>query len=417
MTDDNERTAAENSGLRSMPVSRRTVLKISGVGAAGIVGGVAVLNRDKSATRPDSGVGPTNTTASPRSDGQSPSGESSGSDAASGETPGSGGVSGETSGSGATGSSGDGRPDPLGDVDRTNPYVYMNDQGADNLNEELALAMHASGMIDLEGFLVAYPPEHWIGQEKYERDRQSYVDHHRTVRQKAVESGFEGLPPAELGVFQRHRKPSSGRIEDTEPIGSAGTDRILRAARGASPDNPLVVAAGGDVCTLADAYLTDTSIADSVVLYWKEQPAEMTGSDLGYNFVQSGWSAYVVFNRLAVVVDTKGMPTPKITKRAVRNRVPQPLREFMLTKDHWKFGTVFSDGPKFAGDSRAILLAANPDARGSPRSLESEGLQESTRSGKRTLPSVRPASGDSHLKQVRELRNPTRQWWEPWRRL
>jgi inosine-uridine nucleoside N-ribohydrolase len=61
--------------------------------------------------------------------------------------------------------------------------------------------------------------------------------------------------------------PESGSIKDTDPIGSPGTQSIINAARDASTENPLAVAVGGPLCTVADAYLTDPSIRDKIASF------------------------------------------------------------------------------------------------------------------------------------------------------
>jgi len=138
-------------------------------------------------------------------------------------------------------------PDPLA-VDGDNPFIYVNDQSTDNYNAELALGLANRGRIDLRGFLVGYPREAWRSseqdREQYREAKEEFVTHHRRVREMAERSGLQNPPPAELGVFKHHARPESGRIEDTEPIGSPGTERIVREARKASREEPLVIAFG-----------------------------------------------------------------------------------------------------------------------------------------------------------------------------
>ena len=226
-------------------------------------------------------------------------------------------------------------PDPLA-VNSSNPFVQLNDQSTDNYMGELALAMADSNTVDLRGFLLGYPREVWKNEKKYGRHREECVTNHKRMHRKAVESGMEQLPSPQFGVFDHHQKPSSGRIEDTEPIGSEGTDLIIAEAKQASRENPLVVAVGGDICTVADAYLTDPSIADSLVVYWHEQVDDINEQS-GYNIQNSGWSAYVTLQRLATVLDhNRGGYT--ITEAEVENRVPSPLNEYMMTKEQWNWG-------------------------------------------------------------------------------
>mgnify|MGYP006288523169 CR=1 FL=1 len=310
-------------------------------------------------------------------------------------------------------------PNPL-DVDSSNPFVQLNDQSTDNYMGELALAMADSDTVDLRGFLLGYPREVWKNETKYERHREEYVTNHEKTYRMAVESGMENLPSPEFGVFDHHEKPSSGRVEDTDAIGSAGTDLIVEEARNASPENPLVVAVGGDVCTVADAYLTDPSIADSLVVYWHEQVADINEQS-GYNVQNSGWSAYVALTRLATVLDhSRGGYT--ITEEEVENRVPSPLDEYMMSKEHWKWGnplqsTDWSDEGEFgAGDEKALLLAAYPFTREGSEPMSVSGLQraEWDYEPKNVLPTLSSGDSDSRLVEIPNTERLKSVFWQSW---
>jgi hypothetical protein len=300
-------------------------------------------------------------------------------------------------------------PDPLG-VDAASPMVYTNDQSPDNYNGELALAMASDGTVDLRGFVNEYPPEPWFGQghSEYRSRKSSYVSNHREVRQRAAESGFTDLPPAELGLYRRHERPASGAVDDTEPVGSAGTDRIVEAARAASPDRPLVVACGGSVCTVADAYLTDPSIADSLVVFLR------IGSDLsapGYNVNNSGWSYRVVLERLSTVLMPSNRP-PHVTRERVQSLPDEPLREYMLTKQHYKYDNPVGDGETWDGDSIATLSPAHPETRASSRHLAITGSQPNPWDGiAADIPTVSRA-GDGHIAVVSENTGMTDAFWD-----
>ncbi len=307
----------------------------------------------------------------------------------------------------------EGMPNPLA-VDGSNPFIYLNDQSTDNYNAELALGLADKGRIDLRGFLVGYPREPWKNPKKYRRHKKEYVTHHKRVRRMAAESGLKNLPPAKFGVFEQHAKPASGRIADTEPIGSAGTELIVREARKATREEPLVIAAGGDLCTIADAYLTDPSIAESVVVYWHEQVSDINERGTGYNVRNSGWSAYIVLSRLATVLD-QPESSPRIERERVRETIPSPLRRYMLSKKHWKYGNPLSGGVKHGGDDKAILLAAFPETRGGHRFLKVTGLQAADWfDGAEVLPTVAVSGGPTHLVEITEIRRTTEAWWRAW---
>lgn len=296
-------------------------------------------------------------------------------------------------------------PAPLS-VDNTNPYVYINDQN-DNFNAELALAMASRGYIDLRGFVFAYAGEPWLRPEQFESRRRDYESHHSTVHEKAIESGFENLPPAETGVVGgRHERPETGVIEDTEPIGSTGTDRIVEEAKNASRDDPLVLAVGCDLCTVADAYLQDPSIAERLVVFinWTgsaEQP--------GYNIVQSGWSASVVLEELSAVL--VGGNSPLVKRDQVMALPDVPLKEFMLSKEHFKFGNLLEDGRRSDGDSTAVLSAAHPDVRAATRSVRVTGQTDPHFEADFQIPKLAYGAGTENLEGITEATDFTRAFW------
>lgn len=303
-------------------------------------------------------------------------------------------------------------PNPLS-VDATNPVIYINDQSTDNYNGELVLAMADKGIIDLRGFIVGYPREPWMKERKYEVAKDEYITHHHEVRAKAEESGFSNLPPAELGVFAHQEKPVSGVIEDTAAIGSPGTDLIVEEALKATRERPLVIVAGGDLCTVADAYLTNPAIADSVVVYWHEQVADIN-KQAGYNLQNSGWAAYIVLSRLPTALDGE-QGSPRITEEQVRRDVPSPLREYMLTKQHWQYGLPLRKGYRHDGDAKAVILATFPETRGPTRFHKVAG-QAPAKWFKDALllPRLEESEAPTHIVEISEIYHSTEKWREIW---
>lgn len=296
-------------------------------------------------------------------------------------------------------------PDPLS-VDASNPFVYVNDQN-DNYNAEVALAMASRGYVELRGFLLSYAGEPWLSSAQFERRREAYVIHHETVHERARQSGFDNLPPAELGVVgERHRRPASGDVGETRVIGSTGTDRLVEEARRASRERPLVVAVGSDVCTVADAYLADPGLAERVVVFlrWTGDPR-----DPGYNVFQSGWSARVVLENLACVL--VGTGAPLLRARQVRALPDEPLRQFMLEKEHADYGSPLRDGRKWDGDSGAILTAAHPDTRVESRRGRLDGTLDPPFDAPFQVPSVTYGAGAQELHDIVETRGLTEAFW------
>jgi len=287
-------------------------------------------------------------------------------------------------------------PSPLA-VDNTNPFVYLNDIPTDNFNGELALAMASdSDGVQLEGYLHEFPNvPWWDSKEKQTKAENRYANHHRIIRKKAAESGFTDLPPAETGVSSRHTKPQSEAIDETAPIGSAATDRIVAAANAASRENPLVIAAGGPLCSVADAYLTDPSIVDKVVVFCRIRPAID-----GWNEFLSGWSLTIVTRKFQTVF-CPASGGPLIKKSRVRNALPEkPLREYMLSKEYDGTGkNPLADGQKWEGDAVSILSGAHPSTRTGAVNLEFAGLKEHWALGE-VLPSYNETTEETNTRVI-----------------
>ncbi|MBN1669973.1 MAG: carbohydrate-binding protein, partial [Kiritimatiellae bacterium] len=124
---------------------------------------------------------------------------------------------------------------------------------------------------------------------------------------KARRSGFKNLPDVVAGptLSLASRRPASAKIEDTEPVGSDGTDLIVREAHKASAEKPLVILMGGNATAVADAYLSDPSIADRIVPVWiggqrPRREGDCVGQD--YNTLVDAWAAYILQERLRTVL-------------------------------------------------------------------------------------------------------------------
>ena len=81
-------------------------------------------------------------------------------------------------------------------------------------------------------------------------------------------SGFRNIPDTLPGADRPLVPPSSGRIEDTQHIPSAGTVALIAAAHRAVAETgkPLVVCVGGPLTAVATAYLRDPTIAGKVIV-------------------------------------------------------------------------------------------------------------------------------------------------------
>lgn len=168
------------------------------------------------------------------------------------------------------------------------PVVYDNDWLQDTNDDEYLLARAHLGLANLKGFILS--------KDEWDHGRQYKVEDGRKDFERdlaiARRAKFRNVPELMIGADRLLERPASGKIEETQPIRSAGTDLIVREAKKASPEKPLVVIVGGPLCTVASAYLSDASIADRMVVM-------MTDID-GYNG-SDPWANYVVATRCKLV--------------------------------------------------------------------------------------------------------------------
>ncbi|QEH32049.1 Putative endoglucanase [Aquisphaera giovannonii] len=168
------------------------------------------------------------------------------------------------------------------------PVVYDNDWLGDTNDDEYLLAKAHLGQARLRGFILS--KDQWDNGRQY-KVADGRADFERDLA-IARRSGLRAVPEVTLGADRLLERPASGRVEDAKPVASAGTDLIVREAREASPQRPLVVIVGGPLCTVASAVLSDPSIADRMLVM-------MTDID-GYNG-SDPWANYVVATRCKLV--------------------------------------------------------------------------------------------------------------------
>jgi hypothetical protein len=145
-------------------------------------------------------------------------------------------------------------------VDERNPIILSNDGPYDNWDGEYALTLASLGKINLVGIIVnssvIYP------------NLVDNVQGWRDMVQAARGSGMRNIPDPITSVDDPPlQPPADGGIDETAPNHTEGGQFIVDAAhRLSQPLRPIVVATGGRLTEVADAYLIDPSIADEVVV-------------------------------------------------------------------------------------------------------------------------------------------------------
>ena len=205
-----------------------------------------------------------------------------------------------------------------------NPVFYDNDDHRDVYTDEFLLALSSAGKIDLKGISTTYS----ANQEEYEL----FVEGRENIVELAASSDMSALPPTFVGPDESLQEPSSGVIGDTEPIGTEATDGLIEAAKEATPQNPLVVITGGPLTVVADAYLHESSITESVIvasLLGTLQDTSMHNGQL------DSWATHIVTRKFEYVQFPTGLWAPTVQKHDLQRRLPSsPLAEWMLDKSH-----------------------------------------------------------------------------------
>lgn len=200
-----------------------------------------------------------------------------------------------TAGCSATYDAGHDRPHGLLPVDERNPLVLVNDGAYDNWSGEYAVLLAAGGGAELAG-IVVNANDDWP-------DMQTNVDGWRGLVAAARASGIANLPDPIASVESSLSVPASGKIEDTVPNRSEGARFIIDVSKRLGvPYRPLVVATGGALTDIADAYLIDHTVTERVVVVASLGSVTSAGADMGApNGNWDPWADQIVTSRFRYV--------------------------------------------------------------------------------------------------------------------
>ena len=173
----------------------------------------------------------------------------------------------------------------------SNPIIYDNDWWTDIFDAYYLWAQADLGNANLKGNIVT-------------RDMWDHPDYHYDMTQcmndaqKAIalarESGIENIPQPIAGADQALSRPASGKIEDTQFQSTHGSRLMIQEAKKASPEQPLLIMAGGPLTTVANALLEAPEIADNIIVF------ALSVSSYRYNG-KDGWSVYIVAKQTRLV--------------------------------------------------------------------------------------------------------------------
>lgn len=188
--------------------------------------------------------------------------------------------------------------DGLLPVGPDSPMILSNDGAVDNWQGEYALLLAQAGTLRLAGIVV--------GTGSYWPDLEENLSEWRNMIASARDSGLMDIPDPVGSQNPPLERPPDAMIASTVPNGSEGArlivDKSLELAR---PDVPVVVATGGSLTDVADAYLLDPTVADRVVVVASlgtgfsetEQVARMGVP----NGEQDAWAGEIVARRFRYV--------------------------------------------------------------------------------------------------------------------
>ena len=190
---------------------------------------------------------------------------------------------------------GSNRPHGLLPVDERNPIVLVNDGAFDNWSGEYAVLLANGGGSPLAGIIVnASTP--WP-------DIQTNVAGWRGLVAAARASGLQNIPDPLASVESPLVMPASGDIDATQPNRSEGALFIVDAStRLGLPYRPLVIATGGSLTDVADAYLVDPTVTERVVVVSSLGSVTASGGSMGPpNGQEDPWADTIVTKRFRYV--------------------------------------------------------------------------------------------------------------------
>lgn len=144
-------------------------------------------------------------------------------------------------------------------VGPANPVILTNDGPSDNWHGEYAVLLAHAGGPPLAGIVVGTGGL-WSNLEENLAGWEDLV-----LRARA--SGLANVPDPVPSASAPLQRPSDGDIDATAPNDSAGARFIVEtSAQLSRPNLPVVVATGGSLTDVADAYLIDPAVTERVVV-------------------------------------------------------------------------------------------------------------------------------------------------------
>lgn len=186
-------------------------------------------------------------------------------------------------------------PHGLLPVDERNPVILLNDGVYDNWQPEYAILLANGGGPKLAGIVVntqaGFP------------DLDASVAGWQALVTAARKSGLRDIPDPIKSASTALTRPANDDIASTIPNNSEGA-RFIRdeSARLSLPYRPVVVATGGRLTDIADAYLIDPTVTERVVVVSALGEKTASGGIMGApNGQLDPWASTIVSARFRYV--------------------------------------------------------------------------------------------------------------------
>jgi hypothetical protein len=210
----------------------------------------------------------------------------------------------------------DRQPDSL-PVNAQNPLILSNDSVNDNWHGEYAMLLARGGGNTLAGIIVSTGGM-W-------GDLDANIGGWQELVTRARESGLSNPPDPVRSASQPLRRPADGTIESTAENDSEGARFIVRTSMDlAQPGRPIVVATGGRLTDVADAYLLDPTVTERVVVVASLGTGFSTGEQVAKMGVPNGemdpWADAIVVQKFRYVQvsayydQVRDLPAERVTE-------------------------------------------------------------------------------------------------------
>jgi hypothetical protein len=211
-----------------------------------------------------------------------------------------------------------------------NYVIHDNDDHRDTYTEEYLMALSHLGEIQLKGIITTYSPNEY----------KEFVEGRKQILDLAKKSGLLNLPKVFNGTNKKLVRPITNLIEDTKALEIDGSHFIVETAKIASKSNPLVIVAGGQLTSIANAYLLETSIADKTVVM-----GVFGAENIDYNAGLDAWAWIILLAKFKVVAipigssENRGrvyMKPAEVPKERILTELDQgiPFFKCMYEKKH-----------------------------------------------------------------------------------